>query len=71
VVTLCRALYALETGEQTDKETAAAWAATRFPESAAFIQESLATYRADVHESHEALIAFTDHVVAEAARLGR
>jgi predicted nucleotidyltransferase len=70
VVTLCRALYALATGEQTDKETAAAWAAARFPESATFIQKALATYRADVQESHQALIAFTDHVLAEAERLG-
>jgi predicted nucleotidyltransferase len=70
VVTLCRALYALATGEQTDKETAAAWAAARFPESASFIQEALATYRADVNESHQALIAFSDHVLAEAERLG-
>ena len=71
VVTLCRALYALATGEQTDKETAVAWAATRLPQSAAFIEEALATYRADVHESHQALIAFADHVLADAERLDR
>lgn len=71
VVTLCRALYALATGEQTDKETAAAWAAERFPDYATFIQEALATYRADVSESHQALIAFADHVLVEAQRLDR
>ena len=69
VVTLCRALHVLATGEQTTKEAAAAWAAARFPDWATFIDESLARYRADVHEAHRALIAFTDHIVDEAGRL--
>jgi len=66
VMTLCRALYALATGEQTTKEEAAAWAAARYPEWSSFISEAQATYRADVHDSHDALIAFTDHAVAQA-----
>ena len=36
VVTICRALYALETGGQTTKEAAAAWGAGRFPQWADF-----------------------------------
>jgi hypothetical protein len=68
VVTLCRALHALATGEQTTKEEAAAWAAATFPDWATFIDESLARYRADVDEAHQALIRFTDYVVAEAER---
>jgi Aminoglycoside adenylyltransferase, C-terminal domain len=66
VMTLCRALYALATGEQTTKEEAAAWAAARYPEWSSFINEARAKYRADVHDAHHALISFTDHAVAEA-----
>jgi aminoglycoside adenylyltransferase-like protein len=71
VMTLCRALYALATGEQTTKEEAAAWAAVRYPEWSSFINEARARYRADVHDSHHALISFTDHAVAEADGLIR
>ena len=71
VMTLCRALYALATGEQTTKEEAAAWAAARYPEWSSFINEARARYRADVHDSHRALISFTDHAVAEADGLMR
>jgi hypothetical protein len=60
VATLCRALYALETGEQTSKEAAVAWAAERFPEWGSFVNDSLARYRADVSEAHQAVIRFTD-----------
>ena len=66
VMTLCRALYALATGEQTTKEEAAAWAAAKYPEWSSFINEARAKYRADVHDSHHALISFTDHAVAQA-----
>jgi Aminoglycoside adenylyltransferase, C-terminal domain len=71
VMTLCRALYALATGEQTTKEEAAAWAAAKYPEWSSFINEARAKYRADVHDSHHALISFTDHAVAEADGLIR
>ncbi len=71
VMTLCRALYALATGEQTTKDEAAAWAAARYPEWSSYINEARATYRADVHDSHHALISFTDHAVAEADGLIR
>jgi len=66
VLTLCRALYGLATGEQATKDEAAAWAAARYPEWASFIHEARARYRADVHDAHRALITFTDHVVAQA-----
>jgi hypothetical protein len=71
VMTLCRALYALATGEQTTKDEAAAWATARYPEWSSYINEARATYRADVHEQHAALISFTDHAVAEADGLIR
>ena len=71
VLTLCRALHVLTTGEQTTKEAAAAWAAVNYPEWSAFITDALATYRADLHEPHQALIEFTDHAAAEAERLIR
>ena len=66
VVTVCRALYTLETGQQTTKEAAAAWAAARYPEWAAFITDALAAYRADLAERHAATIAFVDFAKAEA-----
>ncbi len=71
VITLCRALYALATGDQTTKESAAAWAAARYPQWSSFIDEALATYRADVHDAHDALVAFADHALAEADNLAR
>ena len=66
VMTLCRALYALATGKQATKEEAATWAAARYPEWSRFISETHATYRADVRDSHHALISFTDYAVAQA-----
>lgn len=60
VVTVCRALYALATGEQASKEEAAAWAAAQYPEWATFIEEALADHRADVRPRHEATIRFVE-----------
>jgi len=71
VMTICRALYSLATGEQTTKEEAAAWAAARYPEWSSFISEAQQRYRADVRDSHHALISFTDHAVAQADDLIR
>jgi hypothetical protein len=71
VVTLCRALYGLETGEQTTKENAVAWVAERYPERAAFVREALERYRADLTREHEAVIRFADDALAEARRLRR
>jgi Aminoglycoside adenylyltransferase, C-terminal domain/Nucleotidyltransferase domain len=68
VVTLCRALHGLATGKQTTKADAAAWAADQFPEWAPFIEEALATHRADVSEQHERTIRFVDYAVNEANR---
>ena len=71
VVTLCRALYGLETGEQTTKENAVAWAAERYPDRATFLWEALARYRADLRPDHEAVIRFADDALAEGRRLQR
>jgi Domain of unknown function (DUF4111) len=71
VMTICRALYSLATGEQTTKEEAAAWAAARYPEWSSFISEAQQRYRADVRDSHHALISFTDDAVAQADDLIR
>ena len=67
VVTICRALHALETGGQTSKEGAAAWAAERFPEWAEFIRDALAKHRADPAGPRAATIRFVDFA-AETAR---
>ena len=60
VVTTCRALYALATGEQTTKEHAVAWVAEQFPEWADFVNEALRRHRADVSEAHEETIRFVE-----------
>jgi Aminoglycoside adenylyltransferase, C-terminal domain len=67
VVTVCRALYTLETGGQTTKESAAAWAAARYPEWAEFIGDALAAYRADLAGRHARTIAFVDFANDEAS----
>jgi predicted nucleotidyltransferase len=64
VVTVCRALYALATGEQASKEEAAAWAAAQYPDWATFIEEALAAHRADVRPRHEATIRFVEQAAA-------
>ena len=68
MVTICRALYALSTGEQTSKEEAVAWTAERFPAWSDFVNDALAQYRADLTEQHAATVAFVDHAVTEARR---
>ena len=69
VVTICRALYTLSTGEQTSKEEAVAWAAERFPAWSDFVNDALAQYRADLTEQHMATVAFVDSAASEARRL--
>ena len=69
VVTICRALYALSTGEQTSKEEAVAWAAERFPAWSDFVSDALAQYRADLTEQHMATVAFVDYAASEAHSL--
>ena len=69
MVTICRALYALSTGDQTSKEEAAAWAAERFPDWADFVNDALAQYRADLTEQHLATVAFVDYAASEPRRL--
>ncbi len=41
ILTLCRALYAFDTGRQTSKDQAARWAWERFPQWASLIQDAL------------------------------
>ena len=41
ILTMCRALYAFDTGRQTSKGQAARWARERFPQWAALIEEAL------------------------------
>ena len=64
VVTLCRALYSLETGEQTTKENAVAWVAERYPRWAAFVDAALRRHRADTSEEHRATVEFVDWAAA-------
>jgi hypothetical protein len=67
VVTVCRALYALETGEQATKEAAADWAAARYPEWGEFISDALAAHRADLAGPHARTIAFVDFAAGESS----
>jgi Aminoglycoside adenylyltransferase, C-terminal domain len=69
VVTVCRALYGLATGELTTKDNAVAWAAERFPDRADFVTEALEQYRADVAEPHRATIEFVEFALTKAERL--
>ncbi len=66
VVTICRALHVLETGEQATKKAAAAWAAARYPEWGGFILAALAAYRADPAGPHANTIRFADFAAEEA-----
>ena len=70
VATVCRALYALATGEQTSKENAVKWAAEQLPESATFISEAYGWYSADLSGPHKATIQFVDQALVEAERFG-
>jgi hypothetical protein len=69
VATVCRALYALTTGEQTTKENAVAWGIERFPEWSSFIDEAFSWYRADPAGPHQNTMRFVDYAVTEADRL--
>ena len=60
VLTVCRALYGLETGRATTKERAGEWAADRFPEWADFMQDAVRWHRADLSEPHSTTIKFVD-----------
>jgi hypothetical protein len=70
IVTLCRALYSLATGQQTSKEGAVRWAAEQFPAWASFVNDGLAQYRADVTEAHQAVINFVDFAVEQSSLPG-
>jgi predicted nucleotidyltransferase len=60
VVTHCRALYALATGEQASKEEAVAWVAQRHPEWADYVRARLADHRADIRGARGEAVAFAD-----------
>ena len=66
VVTVCRALHTLATGERVSKEDAVTWAVGQYPEWASFIEEALAVYRADLSEPHDATIRFVDYAATKA-----
>jgi predicted nucleotidyltransferase len=53
ILTMCRALRAVETGEQVSKKAAARWAQARFPEKAGIIQKAL-DWREDYHNQAKA-----------------
>lgn len=56
IMTLCRALYAVENGEQVSKRRAASWVKTKFPEYSVLIENAF-EWRAksrDRNVSHEA-----------------
>lgn len=46
ILTICRALYAITTGEQVSKKQAASWVSQKHPEWAALIEQAL-TWRTD------------------------
>lgn len=52
VLTMCRALYSVRTGEQVSKDEAAAWAHREFPESSDVIATAV-HYRNDYTPSHD------------------
>lgn len=69
VVTLCRALHALATGETTSKERAVAWTVERYPQWATLVTDALAAYRADLDERQRVLLGFVDFAADEGVRL--
>lgn len=69
VVTHCRSLHAMATGESASKEEAVEWVAARYPEWAAYVRLALADHRADLDAPQREAIAFADWARAEA--LGR
>ena len=68
VLTVCRALYALEHGTQATKETAAQWAEAHYPEWREFISEALRWQRADISEPYNSTVRFVDAVTASSGR---
>lgn len=66
VVTHCRALHALATGEQASKEEAVAWVAERHPEWAEYVRARLADHRADSRGAQSEAIAFAEWARSEA-----
>jgi hypothetical protein len=66
VVTHCRSLHSLVTGELASKEEAVAWVAERYPEHAAYVRRALADHRGDLETPQREAIAFADWVRAEA-----
>jgi predicted nucleotidyltransferase len=71
ILTMCRAQYAIEHGEQPSKQQAAAWAQARWPEWAALIEQALVWRVApeavlpDGEESFAETEAFVTFVAAE------
>jgi len=68
VVTHCRSLHSLATGEVATKEEAVEWVAARYPEQAAYVRRALADHRGDLDAPQREAIAFADWARAEALR---
>jgi hypothetical protein len=69
ILTMCRALYAAQTGEQVSKRTAAQWVARRFPEWEALVQTAFAWRRGeqDPEDEQRAALGETERFVRFAA----
>lgn len=63
---VARALYSLETREQTSKESAVAWLAARRPDLADLLWTAYRTYRADIRGPHQRLVEFVDQAATAA-----
>lgn len=66
VVTHCRSLHSLATGEVASKEASVEWVAEHYPEHAAYVRSALADHRGDLDTPQQQAIAFADWVRAEA-----
>jgi len=65
VLSMCRALHTLETGQVVPKEEAAAWALGRLdPSWHGLIQRALAWPRGSQEDELDATVAFIDHTVS-------
>ena len=71
IMTVCRALFSTETGEQVSKRRAASWVKKKFPEYAALIENAF-EWRAksqDKNVNHEATFAVTKEFVCRIVSL--
>ena len=71
IMTFCRALYAVETGEQASKKHAASWVKNRFPEYAGLIENAFKwrEQRRNKNINHEETFPETKEFVSRIANL--